>query len=909
MANTRFKTDHGLNATANSIVDGQLQVTGDLIVDGDLVFDATIAGNFTPDADQRNLGQVSPDNKRWNLYGFTVSVGNTLTVTNTSVLSNTLQVVGATTLQNTLSVTGWVNTAANLEVGGSANVTGRVNVAGNVTVIGILSANANTTFTNGLLTVNTNSSTSANTVRIGNANLSVNSGTLFVDAVNQRVGINNSSPGVALRVTGAVDISSSANVQGSANIAGYLDVNGNTSLAGNVDITGTSHTISGNVNIGSGGLFYDKDTKRIGINTTSVGVALTVVGSANISAGVNSSQYTVGTSLIANTFGIYHTGTVNAASYTVGTSFTANSAGITASGFANIATSVNSALFTVGTNFIANTFGLYHTGVVNAATLSTGVVSATTNGFIANTTAIVFGNSSVNVSVNTSSLVIFGSATSFVNVNPSLITVRTVNGLLPFSNTSGYQLGSASARWDLKAQSGDFSGGLTVGDNEIVLISGLSALTEPSQSANLVINRGAQPNVSLSWNETGKYWSLGNTVINGYVNATSGDFSADLEVGGVGVGFTANVAELSPKSNTIKLGNTTGQWIITANTITVKNTTLPSTFEGPVATGSMTITGTANVTTSVNTALFTVANSTGVQFRANASQLFINGTIEANASIETANIVANSSGIIPSPATNLMSLGNTTSRWILLANSGDFSSSLRFSTTLTANGSTGTSGQVLVSAGSGANAYWGAVNAFSTDISLTEASPAVYFADTSAGLPVSNNAARLQFDNGTFSLIQADQGDGTANTRVTFNMTNGDIALDGTLRAVGDVIAYSSDGRLKNISETIPDPLGKINKISGVYYTYNELAKSLGIRSQGQQVGVIAQEIQEVLPEVVKPAPFDTGPENTSLSGSNYLTVQYEKIVPLLIEAVKHLHQKVQDLEEHVRELKNGNKG
>jgi hypothetical protein len=56
--------------------------------------------------------------------------------------------------------------------------------------------------------------------------------------------------------------------------------------------------------------------------------------------------------------------------------------------------------------------------------------------------------------------------------------------------------------------------------------------------------------------------------------------------------------------------------------------------------------------------------------------------------------------------------------------------------------------------------------------------------------------------------------------------------------------------------------------------------------------------VQAVLPEVIKPAPFDTDENGASKSGENYLTVQYEKIVPLLIEAIKELSKKVELLEQ-----------
>jgi len=59
---------------------------------------------------------------------------------------------------------------------------------------------------------------------------------------------------------------------------------------------------------------------------------------------------------------------------------------------------------------------------------------------------------------------------------------------------------------------------------------------------------------------------------------------------------------------------------------------------------------------------------------------------------------------------------------------------------------------------------------------------------------------------------------------------------------------------------------------------------------------VFAQDVQAVLPEAVKLAPFDNNGNNESISGENYLTVQYEKIVPLLIEAIKEQQKQIDEL-------------
>ena len=63
-----------------------------------------------------------------------------------------------------------------------------------------------------------------------------------------------------------------------------------------------------------------------------------------------------------------------------------------------------------------------------------------------------------------------------------------------------------------------------------------------------------------------------------------------------------------------------------------------------------------------------------------------------------------------------------------------------------------------------------------------------------------------------------------------------------------------------------------------------------------EHVGVLAQEIQQVLPQVVLQAPFDIDPTSGSISGEHYLTVQYDKIVPLLIQAIKELSAEVEAL-------------
>jgi hypothetical protein len=125
--------------------------------------------------------------------------------------------------------------------------------------------------------------------------------------------------------------------------------------------------------------------------------------------------------------------------------------------------------------------------------------------------------------------------------------------------------------------------------------------------------------------------------------------------------------------------------------------------------------------------------------------------------------------------------------------------------------------------------------------------------------------------------------------------------LNGTkLQVWGDVVANYSDGRLKNIEGRIEKPLEKIQKLNGVYYTQNELAKDFGFKNEKRQVGLIAQEVNEVLPEVIDLAPFDSvGQTNQSKSGENYMTLNYERIVPLLVECIKELKSEIEELKKN----------
>jgi hypothetical protein len=81
------------------------------------------------------------------------------------------------------------------------------------------------------------------------------------------------------------------------------------------------------------------------------------------------------------------------------------------------------------------------------------------------------------------------------------------------------------------------------------------------------------------------------------------------------------------------------------------------------------------------------------------------------------------------------------------------------------------------------------------------------------------------------------------------------------------------------------------------------LAKALGFNEEGRFVGVLAQDVKEVLPEAIRIAPFDADGDGKSVSGNDYMTVQYEKMVALLIEAIKEQQSQINELNEKLKRL------
>ena len=140
-----------------------------------------------------------------------------------------------------------------------------------------------------------------------------------------------------------------------------------------------------------------------------------------------------------------------------------------------------------------------------------------------------------------------------------------------------------------------------------------------------------------------------------------------------------------------------------------------------------------------------------------------------------------------------------------------------------------------------------------------------------------------------------------------FEINNSQIYATRVFRCTQDIIAYYSDERLKDKKGKIGNALSKILSLDGFYYETNELAKSVGFTEEGLQVGLSAQQVRDVVPEVVHLAPFDSDyDENGNLyskSGEDYLTIKYDRLVPLVIEGIKDQNKIVTWNNSKVKEL------
>jgi Chaperone of endosialidase len=368
-------------------------------------------------------------------------------------------------------------------------------------------------------------------------------------------------------------------------------------------------------------------------------------------------------------------------------------------------------------------------------------------------------------------------------------------------------------------------------------------------------------------------------------------------------------------------GNSTLVGSFTANTIVAFNTLRANTLSPKVGSSAIEVTSPITIETATQTVqTFISTNAPRVSY-SNASVIWRVG-FESNA--DTSFIIDTGSGtrkLSLSPSGDLsiagnMNVGNNLIVENDLTVNGTITGNISGSSGSAGNASTVTNGVYTVG-----NQTIGGIKTFTSTIvgsisgnaeTASQVTNGVYtvgnqtiggiktFTSTIVG-SISGNAATAsnasQVTNGVYTVgnqtiggIKTFNG-GTASTSRTTGtvIITGGLGVSGAINAGGEITAFAtSDSRLKSNVENIAGALSKIERLNGVTFNWNDLAKEVESKDTSvKEVGVIAQEVNQVLPEVV------TTREN------GYMAVRYEKLVPLLIEAIKELN-------EEIKMLKNG---
>ena len=242
---------------------------------------------------------------------------------------------------------------------------------------------------------------------------------------------------------------------------------------------------------------------------------------------------------------------------------------------------------------------------------------------------------------------------------------------------------------------------------------------------------------------------------------------------------------------------------------------------------------------------------------------------------------------------------------------------------------TGTNGQVLTTNGSG-TASWTTVSSgggggLVTSLTTTGTSGAATLSSGVLNIPnyadtdtTYSNGAGIDITGTTFSVstdLRTDVDYIGFNTDNYLDMSAANVFkvfvsgaeafrvdTSGNIHAAADVVAFSttiSDVRLKEDIETIESASEKVSRLRGVEYTWKK-----GGRKGQREIGLIAQEVEEVIPSIVREhqLPLVKGLDDSSVA---YKTVDYEKLVALLIESNKEQQEIISQLEERVIDLEN----
>ena len=591
----------------------------------------------------------------------------------------------------------------------------------------------------------------------------------------------------------------------------------------------------------------------------------------------------------------------------------------------------------VNTAFTANStrVALGSNVVINTSSVS---VSNSLSNVRISESSIIIGNTVANVTINSTSFTGIANNVSFVGttaaaavVNTSQLSANLANyvtttnlsqNLVNYQTTAGLSANVAT----LTANNTSF-----VGSNPAAAVVNTAQLS--ANLANYQTTAGLAGNVAtLTANNTSFVGSVSaaNVVSNAQLIANLANYQTSA-------GLSANVARLSANNATflnnlaatfylnatnindgtlawarapVNTVNTTGSFTFTGVQTFNGNTTFNSNVNigtiGLIANGSL---GTAGqVLHSNGSSAYWAADNEGVTSVATGNGM-IGGTITTTGTVSilaNTGIVANSTGTFVNAAyigtltaNNTSFVGTTAAAAVVntsqlssnLANYATVTSLSNYQTTagLSANVATLSSNNASFLGGVAASSY----SRLDTSVVRTAS---LKFNDSVTLLLGTDNDTIIYHDNINYTMENR-TGQFLYYTPQNFIWHVGvsagsatpvaSITNTGSFWVIGDITAYySSDINLKENIKPISNALEKLKTIDGVTYDWKDeyLAKQTSPYSRKQDIGVIAQQIETIMPEIV--ATRDDGTK----------AVKYERIVALLIEAVKELSAEVEKL-------------
>ncbi len=683
----------------------------------------------------------------------------------------------------------------------------------------------------------------------------------------------------------------------------------------------------------SGGTFSGVINSTNGVVSGSSQVSY--VGLSNIPAGIVSSSTQIDT--LFNLDGVVSgstqvknllpAGTISGSSQVVGSSITTNTItiGSTSTALGGTSTTLAGLTSVNSTQFTGSLSG-------NATTATTLQTARTINGTSFNGSAditianLVSGSSQLTSSYDTRYLTIGGDGV--VSGSAQIDVSATTGDIALGTRTSGNYVASLVAGTNITLANNTGEGATpTIGlTNNAITIAGTSTSLGGSITAATILQgtgvvSGSSQiaagsitgDIALGTQTSGNYVgtiTAGNGIVTS--GATTGEGIAHTISAGGGVvsgssqitlasttGFGTYIDQALLTTSNVTHNNVTvsGNLTVNGTTTTVNSTTLAiadSVIElnyGGSATKAGILTKDATGTLTSGSFLwdatndYWIAGASGSELpiaTTTGTQTLTNKTIAAGSNTISGLTNSNLSGTAGITNANL---ANSTISGIAL---GSNLATLTIGTGLSGTSYNGSTGVTIANTGVTSNVA-------GSGISVSGATGAVTITNTGVTSNVAGTGVSVSGATGavTISIGQAV----ATSSNVQFNSLGIGMAASATagrIDATNDIVAYSSsDRRFKENITPIESPLSKILKIGGYTYDWKEENK-IEHGYEGNDVGVIAQEIEEVLPQLVQ----------TRESG--YKAVKYDKLVALLIEGIKEQQTQIEELRNKIEELENG---